>query len=1106
MSDAIASWRGRPRLSEATSRLTFKRWLGRDRRVRLLEFLVLGSVVVRSQAGEDRPLRPKSQELLALLLLASNRSLASDVLIDRLWRATPPDTAETALRVHLSALRSSLRSDDTGVSRLGRAGSGYVVSVGLGELDAERFDHAISEGAALATSTPREAEPMLRTGLELWRGVPYDGLDDLEGVAEERERLDRRRLHGLVALGDSMMRMGRYEELAAEAGTWSARYPTSERLAALQVEAIYSAGDQVTSLRVWRSFAEQLRAEFGIEPGAELRALENSILQQSITPRFARSTGDTPPTRRRLGALLASPLIERTGAIESILTAVDGSGERTRYRLVVVEGEAGIGKSAVLREVHRALPESILLGGRSDGTPLELITELARALGDSGRQPEADPTDPHGPLAARIAELLGGHPSITVIVDDLTACDDDSLRVIRRLLGAAVGTWIVGGRPADLSTHPLTQDRTVLADTRLVRLDPLSRAGIEQLAMRLGTGALDPDVLDRLEQSTAGNPFLVTALTRHAPTDGRAIPAQAVAHVDRLVGELGAAGQTWLRCAAVDRSPVIDLEATAGAAGLARGAVLEAAESALALGLITEVEHELRFRHALVREALVGSLSGVRVREVHLGLARVLLERSDRGDPTRLGYHLRESGEPSLQGLAAEVTAQEAEQALVSGAVVLASERFDTAAALGGGAGIDERRLVAWRLRRCVALASTGRLVEAQHLAARCADAARRLDDREQFSAAAVEATGPIMPTGAVRSAAEAFVVEALDWYAHDGEPAPIRLCEAAARIAVTRADHVSIRLREHIQPVLEAASERPRPADSQVLSLLGLRSLSWAARSTPAARAQLSSRAVGAARRSSQLWLRLRAAREHATDLFAAGDEALGDVLRANVEEAHASGSPFHHWLSLVFTAALHEARGDTGGARAARLSAQRLEPMLESTPRDNALVATVLADHIRRHDLRALQGVVGPDSSDRDISPSLELGRLAIAADAGQQVNERDVLLLLAAALHGPPRAAAVAFATLAMAASVGRGTKGPRWTSAAKAIVDEFTPASGGFILLEGGFACLGPVDAYLAACFEALGDHEAERYHLARSDSVSARFAPAWAGWTVWGTNV
>src|SRR4029453_15420772 len=100
----------------------------------------------------------KQRRVLALLLLHANEVVSRDRLIDELWEEAPPETARTALQVHISQLRKAV-----GRERILTQAPGYRAVVGPGELDLERFEQLVADGAD-------EAE--LREALALWRGAP----------------------------------------------------------------------------------------------------------------------------------------------------------------------------------------------------------------------------------------------------------------------------------------------------------------------------------------------------------------------------------------------------------------------------------------------------------------------------------------------------------------------------------------------------------------------------------------------------------------------------------------------------------------------------------------------------------------------------------------------------------------------------------------------------------------------------------------------------------------------------------------------------------------------------------------------------------------------
>ena len=100
-----------------------------------MRFTILGPVEV---SLDGRPVAlggPKQRALLAILLLHRNQVVSRDRLIDALWGSRPPPSAAQSLDAYLYRLRKLLGRD-----RLPRQAAGYMLRVGHGELDAERFE------------------------------------------------------------------------------------------------------------------------------------------------------------------------------------------------------------------------------------------------------------------------------------------------------------------------------------------------------------------------------------------------------------------------------------------------------------------------------------------------------------------------------------------------------------------------------------------------------------------------------------------------------------------------------------------------------------------------------------------------------------------------------------------------------------------------------------------------------------------------------------------------------------------------------------------------------------------------------------------------------
>ena len=113
---------------------------------RSIEFRILGPLeVVRGR----RPLRlggARQRALLAVLLLHANELVSTDRLIEELWGGEPPETAASALRVHVAQLRKALSDGESPHRLLVTRAPGYVLTLEADQLDLHRFERLVDEG------------------------------------------------------------------------------------------------------------------------------------------------------------------------------------------------------------------------------------------------------------------------------------------------------------------------------------------------------------------------------------------------------------------------------------------------------------------------------------------------------------------------------------------------------------------------------------------------------------------------------------------------------------------------------------------------------------------------------------------------------------------------------------------------------------------------------------------------------------------------------------------------------------------------------------------------------------------------------------------------
>ncbi|MGH3973413.1 MAG: AfsR/SARP family transcriptional regulator, partial [Pseudonocardiaceae bacterium] len=157
-----------------------------------MDFEVLGPLRVRHDGQPVRLSAPMSRTVLGVLLTRANTPVPVDVLVDALWAGQRDPRAAKKLQLHVHRLRRILGDP----ARIRFENGGYTLWVHPGELDAERFESALVEGAD--AGNPASAVVLLRTALGLWRGDPFSDVTDLPLLRAEADRLAERRLTGLA--------------------------------------------------------------------------------------------------------------------------------------------------------------------------------------------------------------------------------------------------------------------------------------------------------------------------------------------------------------------------------------------------------------------------------------------------------------------------------------------------------------------------------------------------------------------------------------------------------------------------------------------------------------------------------------------------------------------------------------------------------------------------------------------------------------------------------------------------------------------------------------------------------------------------------------------
>ena len=300
-----------------------------------LELQILGPVRAVRDGRELGLGGPKQRAVLALLLVDAGRVVPAEYLAEVLWRSSPPAGAAKTLRSYVSRLRSLLGSD----AALARQGGGYVITVQPGQLDAARFERLVGAAReALGRGEAVAAAARFGEALALWRGRALADVAEVEPLALEAARLEELRLVAVEGRLEADIERGLAGEVTGELESLVAKYPVRERLWRLLVLALYRAERQAEALGAYRRARAVLAEELGIEPGEELRQLEEAVLRQEVPP---------PPTAavtRTLPRDVAS-FTGRGAELGQLLGDLAGAATGGVVGICAIGGMAGIGKT-----------------------------------------------------------------------------------------------------------------------------------------------------------------------------------------------------------------------------------------------------------------------------------------------------------------------------------------------------------------------------------------------------------------------------------------------------------------------------------------------------------------------------------------------------------------------------------------------------------------------------------------------------------------------------------------------------------------------------------------------------------------------------------------
>lgn len=346
-----------------------------------------------SQHGRQVQLPPAQRRLLSLLLLEHAVEVERDRLIDRLWGERAPATAVTALQVHASGLRRALPG------LLASGSSGYRVDAAIRRYDRREFEEAAQRAAAASRAGDwAGAVDQASDALSRWRGTPFPDLREDEFALPTIQRLAALRLELLEFRARGLLALGRAGEASAMLSELVTLNPLIETLWEQLMLAHYRAGRRAEALLAYERCRRILAVELGVEPGPDLRELQERML--AADPELAGA-----PHRADHGLPSSSTsFIGREGDLRQLADLL------VSHRLVTIVGAPGLGKTRLALEVAETTAERYPAGAwfaslAEASSPLEVIGEIVTATGLRG----------HARDLRAVARLLAPRAGLLVI-------------------------------------------------------------------------------------------------------------------------------------------------------------------------------------------------------------------------------------------------------------------------------------------------------------------------------------------------------------------------------------------------------------------------------------------------------------------------------------------------------------------------------------------------------------------------------------------------------------------------------------------------------------------------------------------------------------------
>lgn len=631
----------------------------------------------RVYRGEERIdlLTKPIKSLFAYLVTHRDRGYPPELLAGTFWGDYSEEKARDSLNNALSVLRRTLPegsiTTEYGIIRFKREIDYW--------LDVEDFEQGIRKCKGL--EKPEGKVDWLQEAVRLYRGDFMEGFYD-DWCLLEQERLRELYLEALKELADCHKALKEYDRAIDCCRRILEISPLREELHRELMYLYFISGDRTAALLQYERCREVLVKELKIEPLPETKALYKEIQWQANPERLRRISASARRTEFLLSGYteLGAPFVGRDQEFGELLAQWQLAG-KGKGNVVFIEGEAGIGKSRLARELinfitereslaligrcsraERSLPYQPLISAlrqalarmgidRLRKVPPLWLGEVVRLLPEVGEMlPEVQPNPSLPPEQERsrlfeglnqfIFALSQDNP-LVLFIDDLHWADNSTLQYLHYLARRMpreqillLGTY----RSEEVDeTHSLSElieqlhPRGSLVHISLEGLNPQEAALLVRRMLQLEKGA---EFVADLYRETEGNPFFIVELIKSLIGGGALYleegqwqpppPEEVEAHIPAAVRELVSAR---LRRVSPRGQKLLELAAVAirevklellaSINSLAEDELLHALEELKAAHLLWETDQGCRYCHEIFRQVVYEGIGPARRRRLH---------------------------------------------------------------------------------------------------------------------------------------------------------------------------------------------------------------------------------------------------------------------------------------------------------------------------------------------------------------------------------------------------------------------------------------------------------------------------------------------------------